>query len=130
MPDVNALTLLAGTIAWFVLGFAYNTAVADRLAEVSEAAAADEQPEPWRLAVEFLRGLVVATVVVGLAVQGRIDEWTGGLALGLALWIGFPAVLWTGAMLWERTRFELAALHAGDWLVKLVVVGVIASVWQ
>jgi Protein of unknown function (DUF1761) len=130
MPDVNALTLLAGTIAWFVLGFAYNTAVATQLAEVSQAAAADEQPQAWKLALELLRGLVVATVVAGLAVRGEIDEWAGGLALGLALWIGFPAMLWTGAMLWERTRFKLAALHAGDWFVKLLVVGVIVSVWQ
>jgi peptidoglycan/LPS O-acetylase OafA/YrhL len=73
------------------------------LAAVSDAAAAGEQPPPWKLAVELLRSLVVAAVVAGLAAQGEIDDWTGGLVLGLALWIGFPVVLWTGAMIWERT---------------------------
>lgn len=130
MPDINLFAVLVATIAVFVLSFGYYTAVGSQLAEVSEAAAADEQPPPWKLALELLRGLVLATVTAGLAVQGGIDEWTGGLILGLALWIGFPLVLWTGAMLWERTRFKLAALHAGDWLVKLLVVGVIVSVWQ
>ena len=77
-----------------------------------------------------LRGLILAAVVAGLASQGEIDEWTGGLLLGLALWIGFPLVLWTGAMIWESTPWRLAAIHAGDWLVKLLVVGVIVSVWQ
>ena len=69
-------------------------------------------------------------MVAGLASQGEIDEWTGGLLLGLALWIGFPFVLWTGAMIWEDTPWRLAAVHAGDWLVKLLVIGVIVSVWQ
>ena len=68
-------------------------------------------------------------MVAGLAAQGEIDDWSGGLALGLALWIGFPLVLWTGAMIWENTPWRQAALHGGDWLAKLVVVGVLVSVW-
>lgn len=60
----------------------------------------------------------------------RSTKWTGGLLLGLALWIGFPLVLWTGAIIWESTSAKLAALHAGDWLAKLLVVAVIVGVWQ
>lgn len=30
----------------------------------------------------------------------------------------------------ENVRPKLAAIHAGDWLVKLVVVSVIVSVWR
>jgi hypothetical protein len=66
-------------------------------------------------------------VVAGLAAQGEIDDWTGGLLLGLALWIGFPLVLWTGALIHENTPWRLAAIHAGDWLVKLLVVAMIVS---
>jgi hypothetical protein len=39
-------------------------------------------------------------------------------------------VLWVGAVLWERTPPALAAIHAGDWLAKLLLVAVIVSVWQ
>jgi Protein of unknown function (DUF1761) len=76
------------------------------------------------------RTLILATVVAGLASRGDIDHAGAGLLLGLALWIGFPFVLWTGAMIWEKTPWKLAAIHAGDWIVKLLVVGVIVSVWQ
>lgn len=108
---------------------AYYAVLGAQLAQVSQAAAAGERPEPWKLAVEFIRGLILAAVVAGLASQGDIDDWSEGLALGLALWIGFPFVLWTGAMLHENTSFKLAAIHAGDWLLKLLVLGVIVSVW-
>jgi Protein of unknown function (DUF1761) len=130
MPDVDLVAVAVGTVAAFILGGSYYAVFGTQLAQVSAAAAAGEQPPPWTLVVEALRCLVLVTVVAGLASQGDIDEWTGGLALGLALWIGFPLVLWTGAMLHEKVPFKLAALHGGDWLAKLLVVGVIVSVWR
>jgi hypothetical protein len=29
----------------------------------------------------------------------------------------------------ENIRWRLAAIHAGDWLVKLLAVGAVVSVW-
>jgi hypothetical protein len=84
----------------------------------------------WKLAVELLRCLILAAVVAGLASQGEIDAWTGGLVLGLALWLGFPFVLWVGAVIHENTPVRLAAVHGGDWLAKLLLVAVIVAVWQ
>ena len=130
MPDVNLLAVVAATIAVFVLSSTYYSLVGEQLATVSDAAAAGQQPPPWKLAIELLRSLILAAVVAGLAAQGEIDEWTHGLLLGLALWIGFPFVLWTGAVIHENTPWKLAALHGGDWLAKLLLVAVIVSVWQ
>lgn len=129
MPDIDLLAVLVAAIAAFALSGAYYAVLGEQLAEVSDAAAAGGQTPPWKIAVELVRSLVIAAVVAGLASQGEIDEWTGGLVLGLALWIGFPLVLWSGAMIHENTPWKLAAIHAGDWLVKLLVVSVIVSVW-
>jgi hypothetical protein len=130
MPDIEVLAVLVATVAAFVVGGGYYAVLGDQLAGVSNAAASGKQPPPWTLAVELLRCLVLATVVAGLASQGEIDEPAGGLLLGLALWIGFPLVLWTGAMIHENTPWKLAAIHAGDWLAKLLVVGAIVAAWQ
>ncbi|MBA2313556.1 MAG: DUF1761 domain-containing protein [Actinobacteria bacterium] len=62
-----------------------------------------------------VQSLVVASVVAGLAERLDIADWRGALQLGLALWIGFPVVLWTGAIMWEKVSSKLAAIHAGDW---------------
>jgi hypothetical protein len=130
MPEVNWLAAVVATVVVFVLGSTYYAVLGAQLAEVSDAAARGERPPPWKLAVELARSLILAAVVAGLARKGEIDQWTGGLLLGLALWIGFPFLLWTGAMIWENTSWKLAAIHAGDWLVKLLVVAVIMSVWR
>jgi hypothetical protein len=121
MPEL--LAVLAGTLAAFIVGSTYYALL------VSDDGAG-AQPRPWQLGVEVLRCLVLSAVVAGLAAQAEITSAAGGLLLGLALWVGFPLVLWTGAMLWERTPLRQAALHGGDWLLKLLVLGALVSVVQ
>jgi hypothetical protein len=38
-------------------------------------------------------------------------------------------VLLTGSMIWDRVPAPTAALHAGDWLLKLVVISAIVGLW-
>jgi hypothetical protein len=35
-----------------------------------------------------------------------------------------------GSVLWDNRPWKLAAIHAGDWLVKLLVMAVILGVWR
>jgi hypothetical protein len=131
MPDVNVLAILVATVVAFLLGSAYYVSLADRLATVSDAARSGEQPPAWQLAVvELVRNLVLSSVVGVLAALADVDTFAGGLLLGLGLWVGFPLVLWTGAMFHERTPWRLAVIHGGDWLVKLLAISLIVSVWQ
>jgi hypothetical protein len=70
---------------------------------------------------------VLVCVVAWLASEAGIDDLAGGLALGAALFAGFPLVLWVGAVVHEKTPVGKAVLHAGDWLVKLLAIGAIVS---
>jgi hypothetical protein len=51
-----------------------------------------------------------------------ITNWIKALNVALLLWVGFPFVLWLGAINHEKTPVMLALIHSGDWLIKLVVV--------
>jgi hypothetical protein len=117
------LPVLAATVAAFAIGGAYYSVFGSRLGE------AGEMP-PWKFAAEVLRCLVLAAVVAVLATQADVDELAAGLLLGLVLWVGFPLVLLTGAVIHEGVRVAVAAIHAGDWLAKLLIVAAIVSVWQ
>jgi hypothetical protein len=130
MPDVELLAILVATAAAFVIGGSYYAVLGERLAALSPAAATAGAPSPRLLAVEAARCLVLAAVVAGLAARGAVDTAGGGLLLGAALWVGFPLVLWTGAVAHEATPVRLAAIHAGDWLLKLLAVGLLAGAMQ
>ena len=44
--------------------------------------------------------------------------------------VTIPVVLWTGAIVLENVPAKLAAIHAGDWLAKLVLIAVVVGVWR
>lgn len=133
MNDLNYLAIVVAAIAVFVLSSLYYGVFGEQLAKLHPAYVPDPEsgprPPAWKMLVEVVRGLVVAVVLARLTAELDIVDWTGGVALGLTLWVGFPVVLWIGAVMWEKVRWKLAAIHAGDWLMKVLVIAVIVSVW-
>lgn len=119
MPDISPLAVAVATLAAFLLSDAYYALLGNQLATISPASGSNHTPAPTTLAVELARCLLITLVVAGLASRAAVNTAAGGLLLGLALWIGFPLVLWIGGIVHERTPVKLAAIHASDWLLKL-----------
>jgi hypothetical protein len=80
--------------------------------------------------VELLRSLVVAYVLAILFGLVGIAGLIGAVGLGLLVWVGFPFVLLVGSVVWDRVPWRLAAIHAGDWLVKLLLLAIIVGLWH
>ena len=131
MPELNYLAIAVAAVAVFVVSTVYYIAFTDRLKQLSAAYAdADARPAAWRVAIEILRSFVVGALVAGLVSLIGVTELAGAVQLALALWIGFPVVLLTGSVIWERVPPMLAAIHAGDWLLKLLMIAVIVTLWR
>lgn len=129
MTDINYWAVLVATVAAFLAAAGYYIVFGTQLAKLSKAGA-DEKTPPWLIPVELVRAFLVALVVAGVASRMDVEDWTGALILGVALWIGFLFVLLSGSVLHEKVPWKLAALHSGDWLVKLLLISVIVGVWQ
>ena len=48
----------------------------------------------------------------------------------LLLWLAFQAVGMAGAILWDNMQWQLGAIHAGDWLMKMFFMGISFTLWQ
>lgn len=127
--ELNYLAILAATVAAFILSSAWYSALGNQLAQLNDAYANSGSFPAWKVLVELLRSLVVATVLASLAREIGLEDWAGAVALGLVVWIGFPVIILTGSVVHENVPRKLAAIHAGDWLLKLVVLAVIVGVW-
>jgi hypothetical protein len=54
----------------------------------------------------------------------------GAVELALTPWVAFPIVLLIGSVTQENVPAQLGAIHADDWLAKLLIVAVIPTLWR
>ena len=97
---------------------------------MSPGALADMRPAAGELLGELAKNLVVAFVLAHFVERLGVGDWKAALQLGLWVWVGFQAMLLMGAVLHERMPWTLYAIHAGDALVKTLLMTVILGVWR
>jgi uncharacterized protein DUF1761 len=136
MPHVNYIAVLVAAFVVFVLGWLwyspllfYKPWMRARGMDPAVAMAGAKMPA-GKLVIELVRCLVLAYIVAHFVAALGITNWLGAVHFGIFLWIGFPVILLVGSILWENTPVKVAAIHAGDWLVKLLVIPIIVTVWQ
>jgi hypothetical protein len=119
------IRIVLAAVAAFVISSIWYVAFGGLLARLNPAYAG--KAARWVPVAEVARSLVLALVVaIGC---DRLDlRGTGALvAAAVVAWVGFPVVLLAGSVLHERVPWQLAAVHAGDWLLKLVAVALIVG---
>ncbi|GAA1037898.1 DUF1761 domain-containing protein [Virgisporangium ochraceum] len=120
-----ALGIGIATIAAFIVSSVYY-GVMPAAGGPAGAAPGSGRPEPWQIAAELVRLAITAGIVAGLLVALDRGGVGAGALIGLVLWV-LPFVLLSGSVVWERVPVARAALHTGDWLVKLVVIGAVVG---
>ena len=136
MVHVNYWAVLVAAIVVFVLGWLwyspqlfYKPWMRARGLD-PEAAMAGAKMPVGKLVIELVRCLVLAYIIAHFVAALGISNWLIAAHFGLLLWVAFPVVLLTGSVIWENIPVKVAAIHAGDWLVKLLVIPIILSVWH
>ncbi len=87
------------------------------------------QPAPSKALLELVRSVLVVAVIAGLARACRPHAVGATVLLGLVLRTGFPLMLLNGSVVWDKLPTATALLHAGDWLLKLLVISAIVGLW-
>ena len=131
MLKINHWAVFVAAIAAFVLSTIWYIGFAKQRAELSAAAMADvRKPQLVKMVLEIARNIILAYVLAYLVTRLGITTWPTAMTFALLLWIGFPVLLLTGSVMWENVPWKLAAIHGGDWLLKLLAVIVILSRWR
>ena len=125
------VSVLIAAVSVFVLSSVWYTALTPVEVRVLGPAAPDRggRPSPVKALLELARSVVLGAVVAGVAHSAHLHSVGSAVLLGLVLWTGFPLVLLSGSILWEKVPPVTALLHAGDWLLKLLVISVIVGLW-
>ena len=132
MKKINFWAVIIAAGVAFVLGALWYSPLLFGKAYLEEramnpAAMADMRPPVWELVGEFAKNLVVAFVIAYLVVRLGVGDWKSALQLGLWIWVGFQAMLLMGAVLHEHMPWTLYTIHAGDALVKTLLMTVLMA---
>ena len=135
MPKINYLAVVVATVAWFVVGSLWYSPLLFgkawmELSGINPGAMAAVKLPAVKIIAEFVRGFVVAYVLARFVALLGVVDWRGALQLGVWVWIGFPVTLLGGSVSWQNVPWMLATIHAGDWLVKILLMAVILGVWR
>jgi len=129
--EINYLAIVVAVVVAFVASTLwYIVFGAERERLLGTEGDASERPPVWMMLVELVRSFVVAYVLAVLFGLVGVVGFIGAVGLGLLMWVGFPVVLLVGSVIWDKVPLKLAAIHAGDWLVKILLVTIIVGLWR
>jgi hypothetical protein len=130
---VNFLAVFAAALAnyfiatiWYAVLF---SGVWKKLTGISEM-----KPMPVNIALVFIGSLVMSFILGHSIVFGNtythMSGVAGGMMGGFFSWLGFIAPVTLTNVLYEKRPWKLWLLDNAFWLVSLLVMGTILSVWQ
>ena len=132
---MNYLAVLVAGVAVFVLGALWYMPLfgkAWREARgITEQMAAEGQKDMGKtLAVIAVCNLVMAWAVAVVANYMHLYSWMHGVKLGLLFWAGFALTMGLIETMTSRRKMAGFLIDTGYWLVSLLVIGVIVSLWH
>jgi hypothetical protein len=128
----NYWAVVVAGLAAFVMSWLYYSPLllGNVWRAVDPVATAGVTPSILKAVGELFRTIIITLVIARLmALLGGSDRKSAVL-LALWLWFGFSGMMWVGAIMWEQTPWQIAAIHSGDWLVKTVLIAGVLSVWR
>lgn len=94
----------------------------------------DMKPSPGKMIIVFIGAFVMSFVLFHIIAfeNAYLDTIgiTGGLMAGFHCWLGFIAPSTLINVIYEKRPWKLWLLDNSFWLISLLVMGIILSVWQ
>lgn len=137
--DINYLAVLAATVASMAIGALWYSPILFGRLWTSLMELDDKKLQEMKkkgkgksYAIVFLGSLIVSYVLAHFVIYARAGGISDGITLGFWVWIGYFAIAMLGmdVVLWEGRPVKLYLLNALHYLVTLVVMGAILSIWQ
>ena len=132
MRKINYWAVVVAAFAAFVMSSLYYSPLllGNVWRAVDPGPAASASPSIGKVVAETARILVITYVLARLIALLGNGNWKSAVGLAVWLWFGFSAMMWVGAIMWEKTPWQIAAIHSGDWLLKTLLIAAIIGLWR
>jgi hypothetical protein len=129
---INYLAVVVAALANYIIGAIWYSALFSKpwlkLSGVKEMKVSAVSVVVALIGAFFTSWVLAHAIIFG----GTYLKTTGvgaGLMTGFFNWLGFVAPVTIGVVIYEKKSWALWAINNGYWLVSLLVMGVILSLW-
>jgi len=131
MPRLNHLAVLTCAFIAFVIGGLWYSPLlfGDAYARLRASGVAAVTVSAPEMVAEFVRWLVITYVLAYLVARLGIADLGGAVVFALTMWVLIYTAL-AGAVLHEGAPWRVYAIHAGDGLVKILVIAAVLVLWR
>ena len=132
----NYFAVVVAALVGFLLGWIWYTPLFGKqwmaARGMTEQQIADGQKNMARNMIAVAVGILIMAWTLGvLASYLHLATWMQGLKLGALAWFGFAfAIGLIDAVMTQGRKVTAFYIDAGYWLITLVAMGIILSVWQ
>lgn len=139
---INYLAVIVAALVPMAIGFVWYGPLFNKLwiaemgwsAEEVAAGMAKMKKDGWKTySIQAVASLVMAYVLAHSLVFAstylNANGVSAGLMAGFWNWLGFIAPVALGAVLWEGKSWKLWCINVGYYLVALLIMGLILSLW-
>ncbi len=131
--SVNTIGVLAAAVASFIIGmFWYSPKVfGETWAKLSKIKMNGKKKGMAKMMILNLIGTIITAYIFAIIVRmATAVTILDGVQLGIIIWLGFfISTTLLNSVLWEGKSWKLYALNGAYWLVNLIVMGIILSLW-
>lgn len=129
-PRVNLAAIVVAAVAAFSFSLVWYSPFLFGWVWTGASGEAATAMPMWKFLVAPLRELISAAVLAWLITRIGIADWKGAATLALILWAAFYVVQLSGAVIFDGMAPALGAVHAGDWLGKMLIMALIVHAWR
>jgi hypothetical protein len=128
---INVLAVLVAAVCAFVMSsLYYSPLLLGNVWRAVDPVASSMTFSPWKGVAEIVRTLGITFVMARLLLLLGTNDVKSATQFALWIWFGFSALMWIGAIIWEGTPWQVAAIHSGDWLLKTLLIAVVLGLWS
>jgi hypothetical protein len=141
MPEINYLAVLVAAIATMVVGMLWFGPLFGKRWAEGQGWTAEDRERMKKMNMnglyvqQFVASIIMAFVLYFVVLNMIVnrngeDNVLSGVYAGFWMWVGFILPVKWGDSLWNGKQLKYVSIEMGYWLVNLIVMGIILSVWQ
>jgi hypothetical protein len=129
---VNYLAVAAAAIACYIIAAIWYGVIFSKLWQ-RLTGITDMKPAPLNIVLVLISSFVMAFVldhsIIFADTYHKVSGMEGGITVAIFIWLGFVATVTLCTKLYEKKPWGLWVLDNAFWLISLLVMGSILSVW-